>query len=76
MDPSHIRSVPEQGLTWEISADIPEGVGALIGHCLIPECQSKGGIGAVPASIGLWRHNIYHGDSELGNWFTHLGPSR
>ena len=26
MDPSHIRSVPEQGLTWEISADIPEGV--------------------------------------------------
>ena len=27
MNPSHIRSVPEQGLTWEISADIPEGVG-------------------------------------------------
>ena len=24
--PSHIRSVPEQGLTWEISADLPEGV--------------------------------------------------
>ena len=29
MDPSHIRSVPEQGLTWEISADIPEGVGSI-----------------------------------------------
>ena len=29
MDPSHIRSVPEQGLTWEISADIPEGVGGM-----------------------------------------------
>ncbi len=29
MDPSHIRSVPEQGLTWDISADIPEGVGAI-----------------------------------------------
>ena len=29
MDPSHIRSVPEQGLSWEISADIPEGVGGM-----------------------------------------------
>ena len=29
MDPSHIRSVPEQGLTWDISADIPEGVGTI-----------------------------------------------
>ncbi|MGB1461445.1 MAG: CARDB domain-containing protein [Candidatus Thalassarchaeaceae archaeon] len=28
-NPSHIRSVPEQGLTWEISADIPEGTGSM-----------------------------------------------
>ena len=78
MDPSHIRSVPEQGLTWEISADIPEGVGGMNWSLSDSGMSIQGwdwsGSGQVSVSGDVISITGDSGTRAIGS--THIGPSR